>query len=34
MKPSTSFIISDLGGISSSGGLGAIDGLKYALVIA
>ena len=26
--------ISDLGGISSSGGLGAIDGLKYALVIA
>ena len=33
-ETNTSFKISDLGGISSAGGLGAIEGLKYALVIA
>ena len=33
-ETSTSFKISDLGGISSAGGLGAIDGLNHALVTA
>tara|TARA_Y100000996_G_scaffold11223_1_gene9113 strand:+ start:305 stop:505 length:201 start_codon:yes stop_codon:yes gene_type:complete len=33
-ETSTSFKISDLGGISSAGGLGAIEGLNQALVTA